>query len=295
MSKYIKKLLLIILSVLTVILVSGCTKKEENNGNIRIVTSFYPIYIMSENIINGAQNVELSNMTDSYAGCIHDYTLKPADMKKIETANIFIENGLGLENFNDKLINSNNNLDIVNSSANINGLEDEGKLNGHVWTSLSNYIVQIEEITKKLKEKNPENSEVYQKNSDEYQRKILDLKKKYDDELQGLEGKKAVVLNESFAYLLNDLKMETIEIHTDHEESTISAERLKETINEMKENDINIIIIDKNDNEKNAETLKKETGAKIYKLDSCLTGNLDKNSYINSMNENLEVFKKMLK
>ena len=295
MSKYIKKLLLIILSVLTVILVSGCTKKEENNGNIKIVTSFYPIYIMSENIIDGAQNVELSNMTDSYAGCIHDYTLKPADLKKIETANIFIENGLGLENFNDKLINSNKNLDIVNSSANINGLEDEGELNGHVWTSLSNYIIQIKEITKNLKEKDPENSEVYQRNSDEYQKKILDLKKKYDDELQGLEGKKAVVLNESFAYLLNDLKMETIEIHTDHEESTISAERLKETINEMKENDINIIIIDKNDNEKNAETLKKETGAKIYKLDSCLTGNLDKNSYINSMNENLEVFKKMLK
>lgn len=295
MCKYIKKLLLIILSVLTVILVSGCTKKEENNGNIKIVTSFYPIYIMSENIIDGAQNVELSNMTDSYAGCIHDYTLKPADLKKIETANIFIENGLGLENFNDKLINSNKNLDIVNSSANINGLEDEGELNGHVWTSLSNYIIQIKEITKNLKEKDPENSEVYQRNSDEYQKKILDLKKKYDDELQGLEGKKAVALNEAFAYLLNDLKMETIEIHTDHEESTISAEKLKETINEMKENDINIIIIDKNDNEKNAETLKKETGAKIYKLDSCLTGNLDKNSYINSMTENLEVFKEMLK
>ena len=118
--------------------------------------------------------------------------------------------------------------------------------------------------------------------------------KKYYEQLANLKGKKAVVLNESFAYLLKDLEMETIDLHTDHEESTISAEKLKETINKMKENNINIIIIDKDDNEKNAETIKNETGAKIYKLNSCLNGDMDKDSYINEMNENLEVFKEML-
>ena len=295
MRKYIKILFIILISVLTIIAISGCTKIEENDGKIKIVTSFYPIYIMSQNIIDGAKNVELSNMTDSYVGCIHDYTLKPADLKKIEKADIFIENGLGIENFNDKLINSNSNLEIINSGANINGLVDDNELNGHTWTSLSNYIVQIEEITNKLKEKNSANSEIYQKNADEYKKKIFDIKKKYDDELSGLKYKKAVVLNESYAYLLNDLKIETLEIHTDHEESTISAEKLKEIIEEMKEKNINIIIIDKDDNEKNAETLRKETGAEIYKLNSCLNGSLDKDSYINAMNENLEVFKEMLK
>ena len=50
-----------------------------------------------------------------------------------------------------------------------------------------------------------------------------------------------------------------------------------------------------NDDERNAETIKKETGANIYKLNSCLNGNLEKDSYINAMNENLEIFKEMLK
>ena len=295
MRKYIKKILTIIIIFLTVIAISGCERIEEDEEKVKIVTSFYPIYIMTANIVDGVQNVELSNMTDENVGCLHNYTLQPSDLKKIEKANIFIENALGIENFNDKLLNSNSKLEVINSSSNINGLADENELNGHTWTSLSNYIVQIEEITKKLKEKDPKNMDKYQKNLENYKEKIIDLKKKYDVQLSNIEGKKAVVLNEAFAYLLNDLKIDTIEIHTDHEESTISAEKLKETIKEMKEKNINIIIIDKNDDEKNAETIKKETGANIYKLNSCLNGNLEKDSYINAMNENLEIFKEMLK
>lgn len=294
MKKYLKSLLIIMILSLTLITFSGCTKSKEDNKNLKIVTSFYPIYIMAQNITDGIESIELTNMTDINVGCLHDYTLQPADLKKIEKADIFIENGLGIENFNDKIINSYINLEIINSTENINALEDDNELNGHTWTSISNYIEQVEYIAKKLKEINPENKDLYEKNAEEYKKKLLELKKKYDEELLPLAGKKALVLNESFAYLLNDLKLDTIEIHTDHEESTISAEKLKKTINEMKENNINIIIIDKDDNEKNAETIKKETGAKIYKLNSCLNGNMDKGSYINAMNENLEVFKEMI-
>ena len=294
MKKYLKSSLIIMLLSLTLITFSGCTKSKEDNKNLKIVTSFYPIYIMAQNITDGIESIELTNMTDINVGCLHDYTLQPADLKKIEKADIFIENGLGIENFNDKIINSYKNLEIINSTENINALEDDNELNGHTWTSISNYIEQVDHITIKLKEKNPENRDLYEKNAGKYKKKLLELKKKYDEELQPLAGKKALVLNESFAYLLNDLKLDTIEIHTDHEESTISAEKLKKIINEIKENNINIIIIDKDDNEKNAETIKNETGAKIYKLNSCLNGKLDKDSYINAMNENLEVFREMI-
>ena len=91
-----------------------------------------------------------------------------------------------------------------------------------------------------------------------------------------------------------DIGLDSIEVHTDHEESTMSAEMLAHTIEEMKKENIKIIIIDNNDNEKNAQNLANETGAKIYKLDSCLTGNMDKDAYLNAMTENLNVLKQML-
>ena len=161
MKKYLKSSLIIMLLTLTLITFSGCTKSKEDNKKLKIVTSFYPIYIMAQNITDGIESIELTNMTDINVGCLHDYTLQPADLKKIEKADIFIENGLGIENFNDKIINSYKNLEIINSTENINALEDDNELNGHTWTSISNYIEQVDHITIKLKEKNPENRDLY--------------------------------------------------------------------------------------------------------------------------------------
>ncbi len=228
-------------------------------------------------------------------GCIHNYTLKTEDLKKVEKADMFIQNGLEIENFMDKIVSSFSKLKVINSSE---GLEDiikeDNEINGHTWTSIDNNIKQVENIKNKLKEANPENAEVYEKNTNEYIEKLKSLKQKYETELVDLKGKKVVSLNESFEYLQRDLGLDSIEVHTDHEESTMSAEMLKQIIEDMKKQNIQIIIIDKNDNEKNAQNLANETGAKIYKLDSCLSGNMDKDAYLNAMTENLNILKQMI-
>ena len=107
------KWIIILVVILLVVMITGLAivnqnKKELNQeeNNFKIVTSFYPIYIMTFNITQGAQNIELVNMTETNVGCLHDYTLSTNDMKKIENADVLIENGLGLESFNDKIIRS---------------------------------------------------------------------------------------------------------------------------------------------------------------------------------------------
>lgn len=108
-KKWIISLVVIILMVMiTGLVIANQNKKQlqQEEKNLKIVTSFYPIYIMSLNITQGAQNIELVNMAETNVGCLHDYTLSTNDMKKIENADVFIENGLGLESFNDKIIRS---------------------------------------------------------------------------------------------------------------------------------------------------------------------------------------------
>lgn len=228
-------------------------------------------------------------------GCVHNYTLQTTDLKKVEKADMFIQNGLEIENFMDKIVSSFSKLNVVNSTDGLeNIIKEDDEINGHTWTSIDNNIKQVENIKNRLKESNPENAEIYEKNANEYINKLRNLKQKYETELVALKGKKVVSLNESFAYLQRDLGLDSIEIHTDHEESTISAEMLKHIIEDMRKENIKIIIIDKNDNEKNAQNLANETGAKIYKLDSCLSGNMDKDAYLNAMNENLNVLKQMI-
>ena len=224
MKKIINFVFIFIIMVILVTL-TGCTNSKKDNSNYKIVTSFYPIYIMALNIVDGASNVEVSNMADANTGCVHNYTLQTADLKKVENANLFIQNGLEIENFMDKLVNSFSKLNVVNSSEGIeNVIQDEDEINGHTWTSINNYIKQLENIKNKLKEENPENAEIYEKNTNDYIEKLNNLKEEYDKELEMLKGEKALSLNESFSYIERDVGLDTIEIHTDHEESTISAE-----------------------------------------------------------------------
>ena len=283
-----------IISIVGFIIWKNITKKEEENNNLKIVTSFYPIYIMTENITEGAKNIEPVNMADMNVGCLHDYTLVTEDMKKVENADVFILNGLGMESFIDKVINSNDNLNLVDSSEGIkNVIQDDDETNAHIWTNIDNYIIQVQNISNKLKEIDKANKEIYTENTDKYIQKLEELKGRYENELSSLEGKKVINLNEAFEYLGQELKLEMINIKTEHEESTMSAEMLGNIISQVKQENIDIIFVDKNDNKSNAETIANETGAKIYELDSNLTGDIDKDAYIRAMEKNLETLKKI--
>ena len=96
---------MLIIAVTIGIAIWATTRKHEEvkNDNFKIVTSFYPIYVMTANITQNVPDVELVNMTEANVGCLHDYTISTTDMKKIEKADIYIQNGLGLESFMDKI------------------------------------------------------------------------------------------------------------------------------------------------------------------------------------------------
>jgi len=266
--------------------------RQDNGEKFKIVTTFYPIFIMTSNITQGAQNIELVNMADINSGCLHDYTLSTQDMKKLEKADVVIQNGLGLEKFMDKILNTYSNVEMIDSSKNIiDKIEESGEINNHIWTSLSNHIIQVEEITKRLGEMNPENKEIYETNKKSYIKELEALQKEYKVELTNLKGKKAICLNESFSYLAKDIGLEIISIPTNHEESSLSAEKMKELIEMMKAENIKSILVDREDNLKSAQILANETGATIYKLQSGLTGKIENSSYLQIMRDNLEVLK----
>ena len=288
---------MLIIAVAIGIAIWATTRKHEKieNDNLKIVTSFYPIYVMTANITQNVPDVELVNMTEANVGCLHDYTISTTDMKKIEKADIYIQNGLGLESFMDKIILASPELKIIDTSADIsNKIQDENETNPHIWTSIENYIKQVETICQKLCEYDNKNVEAYKANCESYLQKINQEKQKYENQLQKLNGEKAICLNEGLEYLLKELKMQVTQVETNHEESTMSAETLKSLIEKMKDENIKIIVVDKDDNIKNAETLANETGAKIYKLDSGLTGEISNNAYIDKLEANFLVLESMM-
>ena len=84
-KKYVIITIAVIIVIIGIIVIGNLNKENvKENDNLKIVTSFYPMYIMTMNITNGVEDVQVSNMAENYVGCIHDYTLKTEDLKKFE-------------------------------------------------------------------------------------------------------------------------------------------------------------------------------------------------------------------
>ena len=292
-KKYVIITIAVIIVIIGIIVIGNLNKENvKENDNLKIVTSFYPMYIMTMNITNGVEDVQVSNMAENYVGCIHDYTLKTEDLKKFENANIFIENGYGMEAFSQKIIDSYPQVKIIESAKGITDVikEESGDVNAHFWTSIDNYILQVQEIANQLSNIDSKNGDTYKNNANTYIQKLNDLKNSYEDKIESLKGKKVISLNESFSYLFKTLGIEEILIETDHEQSSLSAETVKNVIDKMNEENINSIIIAENDNEQNAKAIAEETGAKVYKLKDGMSGDNSLDSYINDMKYNFEIF-----
>lgn len=321
-KKYISITIVIILITCFVIGKNSYNKKKDNSNNgFEILTSFYPIYIMTLNITNGAEDVKVSNMAEKYTGCIHDYTLTTADMKKFENCDIFIQNGAGLETFSDKILESYPKIKVINAADGVsnflteneensernniekadagrnngehhkieNSSEDTEEVNSHIWLSISNYINEVIEITNSLMKMDSKNARIYQKNCENYVGKLSELKIKFDS--LNLKNKKVINLNESLEYLFKENNIQSTLIETDHEQTAISAKKIRSIIELMKSVNITQIYIDKNDSRKLADVLQNETDANIYVLDSAMSGDSSLDSYINIMNKNYEILK----
>ena len=126
-------------TVLSMVALSvGCSmpkEAEEVNDNkvdkFSVVTSFYPMYLFTNEITKGAENVEVVNMVDIQTGCLHDYSLTTDNMKLIEDSDAFVVNGAGMEQFLDKVIKEDENTNIIDTSTGVELLEGEAHDHNH--------------------------------------------------------------------------------------------------------------------------------------------------------------------
>ena len=282
-----KKIVSIISALLVCIFASGCKKNLAKQT--RYVASCYPVYIITLNLIDGIEGTEVIHMSENHQGCLHDFQIQSEDLKNIEKSSAFIINGAGMENFLKKVTDEIPKIKIIDSSKDIKLLENnchhhhhshEHEYNPHIWMSIDNYIKQTENIAEGLIESDPGNEEKYKQNCEEYISKLKNLKNDITLKLKDVRGKSIITFHEAFPYFANEFGLNIPDVINHDPESEPSAKQISKTINIMKENNINSLFIEPQYKSTAAETISKETGAKIYTLDPAVTGENSKDAYI---------------
>ncbi len=295
----IRKILLTMTLVLTMIF-SSCTKKNPAKENVSpaehkttITASFYPLYIMLMNITEGA-DVELKMLAPSDTGCLHDYQLTTKDMQAIETSDIVVVNGLGMEDFLDKVFESKKDKTIV-AGENFPVFED----NPHVWVSVEGAIFQVKNIAAGLASLDPENAGLYKNNAESYIKNLTSLSSEMKAALEPFSGSKIITFHEAFPYFASEFGLEIASVIEREPGTAPSPKELEEIIqvvnseNKAAGNKVPLFA-EPQYSSSSAEVIAKETGSQIYELDPCVTGELSKDSYIVSMKKNLTVLQEAL-
>ncbi len=283
------------------LLLTGCggtnTTGGDKDGSFHIVTSFYPMYVATINITQGVDGVTVTNMTKPQTGCLHDYQLMTEDMKTLEKADAFVINGAGMESFLDKVVNQQKNLKIIDASKGIELLKDGDEENPHVWLSVTDAILQVKNIAEQLKAADPKHADAYEKNAAAYIKKLEALKAEMHAELDTVPNKDIVTFHEAFPYFAKEFGLNIISVVEREPGTEPTPAELQETIEQVKKLPVKVLFTEPQYSPSAAETIARETGAKIYTLDPVVTGEANDeaiNAYIDTMKKNMKTLKTAL-
>ena len=297
------KILSLLLLVLSVALLGcgGSDKPAEKKTAepFRIVTSFYPMYVATINITDGVDGVEVYNMTKPQTGCLHDYQLMTEDMKTLEKADAFVINGAGMEDFMDKVTEQQKKLKVIDASRGIELIhDDEEGDNPHVWLSVTDAITQVRNIADQLKEADPAHAAAYEKNAAAYIEKLTSLKSEMHAALDNVPHKDIVTFHEAFPYFAKEFNLNIIGVVEREPGTEPTPTELQETIEQVNALPTKVLFTEPQYSPAAAETIARETGAKIYTLDPVVTGEATpaaKNAYIDTMKKNMKTLQEALK
>lgn len=288
---------------------SGCGTPAKESSRLKLLASFYPIAIMALNITDGVEGVAVESMAQQQTGCLHDFQMTTADMKKAETADAFLINGAGMEGFLDKISDQLPELPVIDSSTGIPLIasgedhhhdggaghdHDQEAYNPHLWVSITNCMEQVRNLSEGIIALDPEHEAEYRENTETYLEKLSALRDKMHSALDHVKNKDIITFHEAFPYFAEEFGLHIAAVINREPDSQPSAKELADTIRLVRETGVKALFVEPLYPETSADIIAAETGAQVYVLDPAVSGEWDKNAYLTAMESNLQVLAQAL-
>lgn len=318
-----KRLLSLGLILIFIFALTGCnnSNNEKDSERLRVGVTISPLKYFVEEI--GKDKVDVFSIIPDGSDA-HTFDPKPKDLNELINSDIFVYNGLGMEEWIDSVLTTvdSEKVKVVEATSGvdpitINEEEDEheegeehdhdheeeiddhehshGGLDPHTWLSLSDAIIEAENIKNALIEVDSENKNYYEENFEILKESLSNLKSEYEDKFKELANKNFVTGHAAFAYLCRDfgLTQESIS-NVFGEEGEVKPQDMEYLVSYCKENNVKVIFNESNASEDSTQTLAKEVGAEVVKIYS-LESSEDDMNYLDGMKYNLETIYNSLK
>ena len=290
------KKLSVFLFIFILLISSGCTAGSENYD---IVATTLPVYDFTAAICEGT-DLTVGRLVTESASCLHDYSLQVSQMRMIESADMIVISGAGLEGFlEDALSGSQQIIDAsVNAHMHTGGHHHDGddhhahdhEQDPHIWLSTDNAAVMASNICDQLCNTYPQYQSLFRENLTVLQQKLIDLQSYGDEQLQRLRNRELITFHDGFAYFAESFNLEILEAIEEESGSEASAAEIIHLVNLIQAHQLPAVFTETSGSDACASVLAAETGVKVFTLDMAMAGN----SYFDAMYHNINTVKEAL-
>lgn len=304
--------LLLILLFLPFLVFFGCDKKDD--GKLKVVCTIFPQYDWVREITKDIDDIDIKLIVDNGAD-MHSYQPTLDDAIAIKNCDVLIYCGGESEEWVEETLRGSKTKTVVNLLEILEGKNmaikedgEEDEFDEHVWLSLKNTQVLVEEIKDVLIELSAENEQTITNNTNSYIQELNNLENSYEESamiaknsLQ--EGKiPTFVFGDRFpfVYLLNDYGIAHFEACSGcSTEAVADFETIQNLASKINELDLDVILVIDGStkdiaNSINNMTDKTQEILTIDSMQSVSLGDLGNKTFLKIMEDNLIVFQKAL-
>lgn len=291
-----KRLLLLITVFCLCVPLFGCTAGQHG---AQIAATTLPVYEFTSALCEGT-DISVTRLITESVSCLHDYTLQVGQMRAIESAQILVLSGAGLEDFmTDSLRGAESIIDASEGIALLCPKEehDHGHDHGHnheedphIWLSPVNAKIMVQNIYNGLVTACPQYADTFSKNLSALEDKLDALIAYGEENLATLSCRKLITFHDGFGYLADAYGLSIVHAIEEESGSEASAAELIELIGLINEHGLDAIFTERNGSVSAAAVIAAETGAAVFELDMAMSGD----SYFDAMYHNIDTLKEAL-
>lgn len=228
-----------------------------------VVASFSILGDFVRNV--GGDRINLTTLVGADSD-VHVYTPAPGDAKRIADAKLVIVNGLGLEGWLPRLVQSSGaKAQIVTASAGIAPLKLGSAADPHAWQAVPNAKIYVADIANALAEADPDDAEFFRAQAKAYLDKLEALDREVREAVAKIppERRKVISTHDAFGYFAAEYGVQFVAPLGVSTETEPSARDIAAIIGQIKAARIPAVFLENISDDRLIRRIAAETGAKV--------------------------------
>ncbi len=260
----------------------------ETAKRLRIGITLHPYYSYVANIVG--DKAEVVPLIPAGFNP-HAYEPRAEDIKRISSLDVIVLNGVGHDDFADRMIAASEtpNMKVIEANENVPLLAATGTaargagkvVNPHTFLSISASIAQVNNIARELGKLDPDNAKAYTQNARAYGKRLRQMRAAALAKLTQAPNAelRVATVHAAYDYLLREFGLEVTAVVEPAHGIEPSPSQLKKTIDQLRELDVKVIFSEMDFPSTYVDTIQRESGVKLYPLSHISYGDYSPEKY----------------